>query len=1023
MARQNLLLVDGDARSRRVLEVSLRKAGFSVTTAEGTEQALQFLEHAEPDLIISDTRLPGSDGFEFCRLVKSNTRWVAIPFVFLTSAKGIEDKVKGLELGVEDYLVKPIYIKEVTTRLRMLLQRKQRERLERKDTARTKFTGQLADMAVVDLMQTIEISRKSGTIAFETELGDATVWFREGTVIDAQMGRLQGENAIYRLLTLSDGAFEVEFKPVSRKPIISESTQSLLMEGMRRVDEWTRLLEQLPPIDSVLAVEKSALEGRELNDRQTTVLRRFDGKRTILEVVDDSGHDDVEALEVISSFYFEGVLTPSLEGLEDSEDSESGALALEAWGPAPATQFEAPDLTDDDDDTPVEEEEESSSVLPPLPSYPDADPSEQEVLGGIPEDSGPHPAAISRAAITALQQAEETRDPDEEDPVIAALSDKLDAIARGESIDSATEPLSDPIPEPVTAQRSDQFKAELQAIGAPAPTHEPRPLLDQSRRKTQPLLRFEPPRPAPVVSEEGPVRSVPPEAPIEPGTPAPTIRDDHTPLFEPGDGPPMAWSTQTAEIQTVEGSVNPPMGTPRAAASGSFAARAPEEFPPPPTVVAAELERYRQELEDPQATGPSGNVAAVLEQPEPAQAPTGETEAVPEDGEPSSGVPEVIHDGPSGNLLGSGDEDLARLENIVAQHQSTLEGVEVHVPTPPPEGEAGPTEEEAADTVQADHVEDDGTVAEGDTVDEFEPIKVRVAAATESMQGRRVDPDEDEDEDDDDSEDSLEGFAAPAASNRGWLLVVGAVGAVALGGIVWMSATGNKKKRKPDPVGANASGETGSTGQADGEETDAETGDAAAQTESGEAVGETAETGEAGETGETGETGAGETGPDPASETGGPEAETGEPPAETGEPAAETGEPAETGEEPPVELDEEAELAKAKKLVKRRKYDDADAIVDTLLAADPDNAQALLVRSNIKLEQEEIHTALSLARQAAGKDPDFADAYLYIGTIQESLGKESDALQAYRRYLELEPEGRYASGIRASVKKLEKAAG
>jgi len=254
MARQNLLIVDGDARNRRVLEVSLRKAGFSITPAESAEEALEFLQHAEPDLIISDTRLPGRDGFDFCMDVKGNQRWKLIPFIFLTSEKSIEDKVRGLELGVEDYLTKPIYIKEITTRITMLLQRKQHERLEKKDAARTKFSGQLADMAVVDLVQTIEISRKTGTISLSTELGDATVWFREGAIIDAEMGRLQGSAAIYRLLGLSDGHFDVEFKPVNRHQVIEESTQAILMEGMRRVDEWGRLMEQLPALDSQLAV-------------------------------------------------------------------------------------------------------------------------------------------------------------------------------------------------------------------------------------------------------------------------------------------------------------------------------------------------------------------------------------------------------------------------------------------------------------------------------------------------------------------------------------------------------------------------------------------------------------------------------------------------------------------------------------------------------------------------------------------------------------------------------------------------
>ena len=198
MARQNLLLVDGDARHLRVLEVSLRKAGFSITSAESSLQGLQYLETADPDLIISDTHLSDGDGFDFCRAVKQNPRWEGIPFIFLTSARELEDKVRGLELGVEDYLTKPIYVKEVMTRVKMLLQRKQQDRLGRKD-ARTKFSGQLADMAIVDLLQTIEISRKSGTIEFQTDLGSASVWFRDGRVIDAKMGRLQAAAAVYRL--------------------------------------------------------------------------------------------------------------------------------------------------------------------------------------------------------------------------------------------------------------------------------------------------------------------------------------------------------------------------------------------------------------------------------------------------------------------------------------------------------------------------------------------------------------------------------------------------------------------------------------------------------------------------------------------------------------------------------------------------------------------------------------------------------------------------------------------------------
>lgn len=401
MARQNLLIVDADARTRRVLEVSLRKAGYSITAAENMQQALQFLDLTDPELIVSDTRLPDGSGFEFCRIVKSHAKWGQIPFIFLTSATELEDKVHGLELGVDDYLTRPIYVKEIMVRVKMLLQRKQQERIGKKD-ARTKFSGQLADMAIVDLMQTIEISRKSGTIEFETDLGPATVWFRDGRLIDAQMGRLQADAAVFRLLGLSDGRFEVEFKSINRVPTIEDSTQSLLMEGMRRVDEWGRLLEGLPPLDHVLIVDPAmvAKSDTELTPKQVAILRRFHTRRTIIQAIDDSGLDDLEALEHVSELYFKGLLLEPHESPMERSQETAVDGNLELWDLHRATSMAIqvpPELA-----APAPREAEAD--LPPLPTYPQPFPGasgaehEDVLVGGIPDEAhGPGEPAEEHA--------------------------------------------------------------------------------------------------------------------------------------------------------------------------------------------------------------------------------------------------------------------------------------------------------------------------------------------------------------------------------------------------------------------------------------------------------------------------------------------------------------------------------------------------------------------------------------------------------------------------------------------------
>ena len=311
MSKQSLLLVDGDTRSLRVLEVSLRKAGFTVTPAESVQDALDKLDLHVPDLIISETKFPTeTDGFELRRRVRANADWAEIPFVFLTTETAIENKIRGLELGVEDYLTKPIYIKEIVTRINILLAKRQRLAFEERRDG-TRFAGRVADMPVVDVIQTIEVSRKSGVIQF-TGPHDrhAAIYFRDGRVIDAEAGTLQGEDAVYRLLTWAEGDFEVGFRTVRRREAITTSSQGLLMEGMRRLDEWQRLLEQLPPLSHRFEIDTIELAARlgEVPDDNNRILRLIDGKRSLLEVIDGSDVGDLECLQAISRLYFEGML-------------------------------------------------------------------------------------------------------------------------------------------------------------------------------------------------------------------------------------------------------------------------------------------------------------------------------------------------------------------------------------------------------------------------------------------------------------------------------------------------------------------------------------------------------------------------------------------------------------------------------------------------------------------------------------------------------------------------------------------
>jgi len=123
MPEEKILIIEDDKHISRLVKYNLEKAGYGCAIADDGEEALNALSKERPDLIILDIMLPGMDGFEACRLIKQNTKLKNIPIIMLT-AKGEEvDRIVGLELGADDYVVKPFSPRELTLRIKAILKR------------------------------------------------------------------------------------------------------------------------------------------------------------------------------------------------------------------------------------------------------------------------------------------------------------------------------------------------------------------------------------------------------------------------------------------------------------------------------------------------------------------------------------------------------------------------------------------------------------------------------------------------------------------------------------------------------------------------------------------------------------------------------------------------------------------------------------------------------------------------------------------------------------------------------------
>lgn len=122
--------MDDEAKLLRAVAVTLREEGYDVVTARSGHEALVRVNESTPDLIVTDIRMPGIDGYALARAFRENPRTALIPIVFLTAKDEREDRIKGIRSGVDAYLVKPFDPEELIAVVSNILNRAERTSAE-----------------------------------------------------------------------------------------------------------------------------------------------------------------------------------------------------------------------------------------------------------------------------------------------------------------------------------------------------------------------------------------------------------------------------------------------------------------------------------------------------------------------------------------------------------------------------------------------------------------------------------------------------------------------------------------------------------------------------------------------------------------------------------------------------------------------------------------------------------------------------------------------------------------------------
>lgn len=239
-AFRNVLVVDDNAFFRRFLRDLLAGQGFTVHEAADGGDGLRVALEKHPWLILTDVRMPGTDGFEFCRNVRAHSLIRQTPLLFLSGWDEHKQRYHGLKLGADDFLSKETSVRELLIRIQLVMRRY--ADLEQNKGAG--MQGEIGVLGVPGALQVCHLSRLSGVLVAENGQRLATIRFRDGEVVGAECDGMEGEYGFFAFIAWEAGSFRFTSGDPGNGEVIGGKFDRLLLEGCRRLDEANR--EQQP---------------------------------------------------------------------------------------------------------------------------------------------------------------------------------------------------------------------------------------------------------------------------------------------------------------------------------------------------------------------------------------------------------------------------------------------------------------------------------------------------------------------------------------------------------------------------------------------------------------------------------------------------------------------------------------------------------------------------------------------------------------------------------------------------------
>jgi DNA-binding response OmpR family regulator len=234
-----VLLVEDNPMVLGMLRNALTPLAIVTTAIDGADALLKAVDDP-PDLLVSDYRMPGMDGRQLVEKLKSRSNTAGNAVILLATRTDITEKLSSHDHPIDDFVEKPFFLKEATQRIKRVIDKIALEKMAKSTASDGVLRGNLTQMNVIDLVQSLEMGRKSCALTLTNEKDKCEMYFSEGQVTHAAYGTLTGDPAVFKVLRWTGGNFQVNFEGKTKQQTTTLNTQGLLMEGLRLLDESQR---------------------------------------------------------------------------------------------------------------------------------------------------------------------------------------------------------------------------------------------------------------------------------------------------------------------------------------------------------------------------------------------------------------------------------------------------------------------------------------------------------------------------------------------------------------------------------------------------------------------------------------------------------------------------------------------------------------------------------------------------------------------------------------------------------------